>query len=71
MVTTIELKQAITQEKYNNAVALLKKIGILVKEQVKDDTKMSKEDFFTMVDQARAGKKTKATKQQLLEMLYN
>lgn len=64
MVTTIELKQAITQEKYNNAVALLKKIGILVKEEVKDDTKMSKEDFFAMIDEARKQPSRRMTREQ-------
>lgn len=52
MITTIELKQGITQEKYNSIVEMLKKIGVLVKEE-KDDTKMSKEDFFAMIDEAR------------------
>lgn len=52
MITTIKLKQGITQEKYDSIVEMLKKIGVLVKEE-KDDTKMSKEDFFAKIDRAR------------------
>ena len=40
-----------------------------IKIEEKDTTKMSKEEFFAMVDKARAGKKTKASKQELLDML--
>lgn len=41
----------------------------IIKEE-KDDTKMTKEEYFAMIDEARVGKKTKATKQELLDMLY-
>lgn len=48
----------------------LKKIKAkAIKVEEKDPTKMSKEEFFAKIDRARAGKKIKATKQELLEML--
>lgn len=40
-----------------------------IKIEEKETTKMSKEEFFAMVDKARAGKKTKASKRKLLDML--
>ena len=35
-----------------------------------DNTTMTQENFFTMIDDARACKKIKASKKELLDMLY-
>ena len=35
-----------------------------------DNTTMTQENFFTMIDDARASKKIKASKKELLDMLY-
>ena len=46
------------------------KIKPLILEKKEDDTLIAKEDFFKMIDEARASKKTKASKQELINMLY-
>ena len=46
------------------------KIKPLILEKKEDDTLMAKEEFFKMIDEARASKKTKASKQELINMLY-
>ena len=43
--------------------------AITILENKEEDT-MAKEDFFKMIDEARASKKTKASKQELINMLY-
>ena len=43
---------------------------ITILENKEDDTLMAKEEFFKMIDEARASKKTKASKQELINMLY-
>ena len=44
--------------------------AITILENKEDDTLMAKEEFFKMIDEARASKKTKASKQELINMLY-
>jgi len=44
--------------------------AITILEKKEDDTLMAKEEFFKMIDEARASKKTKASKQELINMLY-
>ena len=44
--------------------------AINILENKEDDTLMAKEEFFKMIDEARASKKTKASKQELINMLY-
>jgi len=46
------------------------KIKPRILEKKEDDTLMAKEEFFKMIDEARASKKTKASKQELINMLY-
>ena len=46
------------------------KIKTTILDKKVDETEMSKEDFFKMIDEARASKKTKASKQELINMLY-
>lgn len=44
--------------------------AITILEKKEDDTLIAKEEFFKMIDEARASKKTKVSKQELIEMLY-
>ena len=44
--------------------------AITILENKEDDTLMAKEEFFKMIDEARASKKTKGSKQELINMLY-
>ena len=44
--------------------------AITILDKKVDETEMSKEDFFKMIDEARDSKKTKASKQELINMLY-
>lgn len=44
--------------------------AITILDKKVDETEMSKDDFFKMIDEARASKKTKASKQELINMLY-
>ena len=47
------------------------KIKTTILDKKVDETEMSKEDFFKMIDEERASEKTKASKQELIDMLYN
>ncbi|GIZ15208.1 hypothetical protein [Capnocytophaga catalasegens] len=66
MITTIQLEKGITKEQYKKVVELLKSINISVK---KDDTKMSKEEFFAMIDRARKSKKHEISREDMKKML--
>ena len=46
------------------------KIENTILDKKEDNTTMTQENFFTMIDDARASKKIKASKQELLDMLY-
>ena len=46
------------------------KIETTILDKKEDNTTMTQEHFFTMIDDARASKKIKASKQELLDMLY-
>ncbi|MBO1883655.1 antitoxin [Capnocytophaga sp. Marseille-Q4570] len=46
------------------------KIETTILDKKEDNTTMTQENFFTMIDDARASKKIKASKQELLDMLY-
>lgn len=46
------------------------KIETTILDKKEDNTTMTQENFFTMIDDARASKKIKASKQEFLDMLY-
>ena len=46
------------------------KIETTILDKKEDNTTMTQENFFTMIDDARASKKIKASKQELLDMRY-
>ncbi|EKY05089.1 hypothetical protein HMPREF9075_02708 [Capnocytophaga sp. oral taxon 332 str. F0381] len=46
------------------------KIETTILDKKEDNTTMTQENFFTMIDDARASKKIKASKKELLDMLY-
>lgn len=46
------------------------KIETTILDKKEDNTTMTQENFFTMIDDARASKKIKTSKQELLDMLY-
>ncbi len=62
---TIEPPKGISLEEAKLALKSLK-FKIL---KVTDDTEMTEQEFFSMVDKARAEKKTKVSKEQMRKML--
>lgn len=67
---TIQPPKGISLEEAKSALKMLK--FKVIKEEVieeKDDTKMTKEDFFAMIDKARAGKKYKISREEMRKML--
>ena len=46
------------------------KIETTILDKKEDNTTMTQENFFTMIDDARASKKIQASKKELLDMLY-
>ena len=46
------------------------KIETTILDKKEDNTTITQENFFTMIDDARASKKIKASKKELLDMLY-
>lgn len=56
MATTIQIKGEVSFEQIQMAIRVLKALGLKVEVEKKDPTKMTKEEFFTMVDEAREEK---------------
>ena len=56
-------------EEAKTALKMLKFKILLEDTSEVDPTKMSKKAYFAMIDKARVEKKTKASKQELIEML--
>ena len=72
MVGTLVIQppKGMSLEEAKTALKMLK-FKILLEDTLEvDPTKMSKEEYFAIIDKARAEKKTKASKQELVEMLY-
>lgn len=72
MVGTLVIQppKGVSLEDAKSALKMLKFKILLEHTSEIDPTKMSKEAYFAMIDKARAEKKTKASKQELIEMLY-
>lgn len=63
---TIEPPKGVSLEAAKQALTNLK---FKIVEEVDDDTEMSEEDFFSMIDEARAGKMTKVSREDMQKML--
>ena len=72
MVGTLVIQppKGMSLEEAKTALKMLKFKILLEDTSEVDPTKMSKEEYFAIIDKARAEKKTKASKQELVEMLY-
>jgi len=72
-MSAITIQATINEVDFPTIQHLFKKFKIktTILDKKVDETEMSKEDFFKMIDEARASKKTKASKQELIDMLYN
>ena len=72
-MSAITIQATINEVDFPTMQHLLKKLKIktTILDKKVDETEMSKEDFFKMIDEARTSKKTKASKQELIDMLYN
>lgn len=68
MHTHLTFEKAVSDSTYAKIVELLLGLGVSVKVE-KDDTKMSKEAYFKMIDEARAGKKHKMSMEDMQKML--
>ncbi|GIZ15549.1 hypothetical protein [Capnocytophaga catalasegens] len=68
MITTIQLEKAITDEQYKKVIELLKSINISVK---KDDTKMSKEEFFAKIENSKKQKGTILKSKQEVDKFFS
>lgn len=67
---TIQPPKGISLEEAKSALKMLK--FKVIKEEVieeKDDTKMTKEEFFAKIDRARAGKKHRISMEEMQKML--
>ena len=71
-MSAITIQATINEVDFPTIQHLFKKFKIkaTILDKKVDETEMSKEDFFQMIDEARASKKTKASKQELINMLY-
>jgi|GEM_PF-532285 len=71
MVGTLVIQppKGMSLEEAKTALKMLKFKILLEDTSEVDPTKMSKEAYFAMIDKARAEKKTKASKQEFIEML--
>lgn len=71
MVGTLVIQppKGVSLEDAKSALKMLKFKILLEDTSEVDPTKMSKEAYFAMIDKARVEKKTKASKQELIEML--
>ena len=63
---TIEPPKGVSLEAAKQALTNLK---FKIVEKIDDDTEMSEEDFFSMIDEARAGKMTKVSREDMQKML--
>ena len=63
---TIEPPKGVSLEAAKQALTNLK---FKIVEEVDDDTEMAEEDFFSMIDEARAGKMTKVSREDMQKML--
>jgi hypothetical protein len=63
---TIEPPKGVSLEAAKQALTNLK---FKIVEEIDDDTEMSEEDFFSMIDEARAGKMTKVSREDMQKML--
>ncbi|WP_315031253.1 hypothetical protein [Capnocytophaga leadbetteri] len=72
-MSAITIQATINEVDFPTIQHLFKKFKIktIILDKKVDETEMSKEDFFKMIDEARASKKTKASKKELIDMLYN
>lgn len=70
METTI-LKAEIKNSDLHIIESLLKRLKAknISFEKVEDDTKMSKKEYFAMIDKARKGKKVKMSREEMKKML--
>ena len=72
-MSAITIQATINEVDFPTIQHLFKKFKIktIILDKKVDETEKSKEDFFKMIDEARASKKTKASKKELIDMLYN
>lgn len=72
MVGTLVIQppKGMSLEEAKTALKMLKFKILLEDTSEVDPTKMSKKAYFAMIDKARVEKKTKASKQELINMLY-
>ena len=63
---TIEPPKGVSLEAAKQALTNLK---FKIVEEIDDDTEMLEEDFFSMIDEARAGKMTKVSREDMQKML--
>lgn len=69
MTTTIKIEEiSISLLEEIKALLLEKKVVFSVE---KDDSKMSKEDFFAKIDKAREGKSIKMSREEMRNFLLN
>lgn len=70
-MSTVTLQVELKSEDVSLFQGLLKKFKAkskVIKEE-KDDTKMTREEYFKMIDEARAGKKHKISREEMRKML--
>ncbi len=75
VMRTIQIQNEISLEQYQMAVRVLEAMGLKVQEEKnktieqKDDTKMTKEEYYQMIDEARKGKKIRMSREEMRKLM--
>lgn len=73
---TIQIQNEISLEQYQMAVRVLEAMGLQVQEgknkaiEQKDDTKMTKEEYYQMINDARKGKKIRMNREEMRKLMF-
>lgn len=76
VMRTIQIQNEISLEQYQMAVRVLEAMGLKVQEEKnktieqKDDTKMTKEEYYQMIDEARKGKKIRMSREEMRKLMF-
>lgn len=71
-MSTITIQATFNSDDFAVFQTLFKKYKVKTKilKEKEDDTKMSKEDFFKMIDERRAGEKVKMSRDEVRKIMF-